>query len=124
MLRLAGLCFVVAVLAGTAACGPADIGLRYENRTDEVICEFTGPPHPVDRRCPDGVDEIPAHSTKRSGRDCDGLGGRKVDVFLTVKATGELIYGRTATCNEWADAGTIVIAERDGEFVVTDELDR
>ena len=64
--------------------------------------------------------EVDPLSETKWGRDCDGEKGRKIGVVIVVKATGEEIYNRTASCGEWDDSNrTFVIEQQNGEFVVT-----
>jgi hypothetical protein len=49
---------------------------------------------------------------------------REIIVGISLKDTGRLIYGKTASCGEWrATDGKFVIEQRDdGTFVVTEPM--
>ena len=103
-----------------AACGPADVGFTFDNRTDTVLCEYPSPQDAAGASCLVALD--PRAETK-GGRDCDGKGERPVSVIITVKDGGDQIYSRTASCGEWNDTDRRFVIEQDGSsFLVSDSF--
>lgn len=98
-------------------CGPADVVWTFDNRTDEVLCEYPSPQGAAGARC---LAELEPQAETDWGRDCDGKTSRPIPVIITVKQGGRQIYSETRSCGEWHDTDrTFVIEQEDGEFIVT-----
>ncbi len=100
-----------------AACDPG-IGIRFENRTDSLICLN---PRETDESPTGPCDEIEPRETVTYGMLCTS--DRERSVTLTDGVGGEVLYRRTATCGEWEDSGATVTIDWDGDnFIVTDSF--
>ncbi len=92
--------------------------LTFINTSDSLLC--------FGRSGVDFCDKVTARGISFWHPGCgSGKGAvrNRITVVLTVKEGGRRIYQRTATCNEWEDAGaTFIIKQRGDEFIVTDSL--
>lgn len=117
-LFLGSLIVIVGVGCFDEALGNRRIKLTFINTSDSLLC-FNSP----------GLgfcDEVKPRGISFWRPGCGsgkGAGQIPLTVVLSAHEEGIKIYQRTATCNEWEDAGaTFIIKQRGDEFIVTDSL--
>ncbi len=118
--RLCSVALLAPLLMVVLACGPANVGFTFDNRSGSPLCEYPSPEDARGARC---LTELDPNSETRGGRDCDGRNSRLVTVIITVKEDGQQIYNKTASCGEWEKSkGRFVIEQVGDDYVVTDGL--
>ncbi len=120
----AALVFVgfIAVLAACLPEGEPQVNITYENNTDSLLCLYHGTVESPRSLLPGCSAEIePMKKTTWSHECFSSIEVSAVQVVLIEDSTGDAIYGRTAICREWIDAGSTITIDKDGDrFVVTD----
>jgi hypothetical protein len=98
------------------------VRLTFINETEAELCHHVSPENVVrDDLCAD----IDADGTTVWRPECGAAGKQPLPVLLTVRHTEHVIHSATATCDEWtASGGEILIQQRGGEFIVTDNLSK
>ncbi len=116
---------LVALLLGCviilAAClTENEVKMTFVNESDALLCFNLSSSSAATG---DFCGEVKARDTSVWRPGCSPSGEQPLTVVLSVGPGGREIYNRTATCNEWEDAGaTFIIKERGDEFIVTDSL--
>jgi hypothetical protein len=115
-MRLGAVVLAIVVGLAAAACDRG-IGLKFENKTDSALCWYES----EEETRPDLCAPLPPHETHNYSTLCGGDADKTV--VLRVGGDGEIIYSRTATCDQWSDSGAWVTIETvDRQFAVNDSL--
>src|SRR4030042_3791618 len=126
IMRWVAIAFLVLLSAVLVACDPG-IGLTMVNNADIPVCFYSSGNYEDGKDRPDTTDpgevcatvEPPTSNTWAVLCYDDSTKW----VVLTLGAGGREIYAQSATCGEWKKAGArVVIDQRDGQFVVEDNL--
>ena|SRR5436190_1608600 len=119
-----GLCVVTLFLLALVACidQGEKIKFAFENQTNSAVCYYSSNDQPAAGPC----SEVEPQATTIWVSECGyGAGAEELPftAVLTLGSGGREIYRRTNSCKTWQNSGgRVIIGQRDGEFVVTDNL--
>lgn len=111
-----------------AACGLGEVAtvephvdITYQNNTDSLLCVSGGTGASPVRRVDCSTKVEPMKRTTESPECVPDIETGGTSVVIIEDVTGDVIYGRTALCREWIDAGSTITIDKQGDrFVITD----
>jgi len=114
----------IAVLSACFGEARSEVRFTFLNNTDTRLCQVPGLP---DANAAELCDEVKpqgkTHSTYECGFPAVEEDTSPLRLVLTAGLGGDIVYNRSAPCNEWKRSGaTITIDNREEKFVVTDSL--